>query len=61
MRWRFWRRNVDELRDLDEAKQALEQVRQQWPEVKEAARALNHHREANNFAHKIRIAMGVED
>lgn len=61
MRLRFWRRDVKDARNLADAQQALRKVRRQWPEVEEAARTMQRHREVNNFAHKIRVAMGVED
>lgn len=61
MRFRIPRRSDEAARrDLDRAESDLSAVRDQWPAVRDAAETMNRHLHENNFAHKIRVAMGVE-
>jgi hypothetical protein len=61
MRLRIRRRSDEAAqRDLDRAERDLSTVRDQWPAVRDAAGTMNRHLHENNFAHRIRVAMGVE-
>lgn len=62
MKWRIRRRSDEEAQqDLDRAEQDLSEVRDQWPAVRDAAETMNRHLRENNFAQRIRVAMGVKD
>lgn len=59
MKWPWPRSHPDAEKKLELAQQRLEQVRGRWPQVREAARVMQRHREINGFAEAIRTAMGV--
>lgn len=64
MIWRRKRRRAAEAEDrrrLRQTEEDLSTVRRQWPAVRDAAETMDRHRQENNFAHKIRLAMGVRD
>lgn len=60
MRLRWWRGSTEEKQKVAEAEEQLHAVQQQWPQVIDAAAAMDRHRAKNGFAHAIRVAMGVE-
>lgn len=60
MRWFWHRRITEDEQALEQARESLRRTRARWPMVNHAAQEMDRHRRANNFTHKIRVAMGVE-
>lgn len=54
------RDDAEAQHELERAEAQLSDVRDQWPAVRTAAATMNRHRHENNFAQKIRVAMGVK-
>lgn len=51
---RLWRRkNTDQEEGLRIAQERLAEVRDQWPEVRDAAARMREHKRRNNFAQAI--------
>ena len=58
--WRRWPHDDDQR--LDEAREELDHVRDQWPAVRREAAAMRDRRlTRDQFAEQIRIAMGVNE
>lgn len=59
MKWPWQKRGMEEAERLERTHERLAQVHRRWPQVRDAARTMQHHREVNGFAEAIRTAMGV--
>lgn len=58
MRWP-WQPDPEHVEALERAEQKLDEVRAQWPPIRQATEKTDQRREVNGFAQQIRDAMGV--